>query len=142
MLFALTHFLNHALGLISFDALEAGRRWFLWAWRNPVGTLFLYTSLLLHLLLALWALYERRSFRLRVVDWVQLGLGFTIPLILVLHILGTRVASDFFGTEDNYLYTLTVLFLLVPELGLQQVVLMLIVSARKQPPGNAQPMNG
>ena len=127
MLFVLTHFLNHALGLISFDALEAGRRWFLWVWRNPAGTVILYASLLLHLLLALWALYERRSFRLKAVDWIQLGLGFAIPLILVLHILGTRVAASFFGTEDNYLYTLTVLFVLVPELGMQQIALMLIV---------------
>lgn len=30
-----THFLNHALGLISLEAMEDGRIWFLRLWRNP-----------------------------------------------------------------------------------------------------------
>ena len=112
MLFVVTHFINHALGLVSLEALEAGRRWFLLLWRNPLGTAFLYGALATHLLLALWALFERRSFRLRFVDWLQLALGLAIPAFLTLHILGTRVASSFFGTEDGYLYTLTILFVL------------------------------
>jgi hypothetical protein len=32
-----THLLNHSLGLISLDAMEAGREWFLALWRNPYG---------------------------------------------------------------------------------------------------------
>lgn len=127
MLFVLTHYLNHALGLISLDVLEAGRRWFLALWRNPLGTLLLYASLLVHMSLALWALYERRSLRLRGVDWLQLGLGFAIPLFLTLHILGTRGANSFFGTDDDYVYTLAVLFLILPKLGAKQVLLILIV---------------
>jgi adenylate cyclase len=127
MLFVVTHFINHALGLVSLEALEAGRRWFLLLWRNPLGTAFLYGALATHLLLALWALFERRSFRLRFVDWLQLALGLAIPAFLTLHILGTRVASSFFGTEDGYLYTLTILFVLAPELGVQQLLLMLLL---------------
>lgn len=127
MLFVVTHFINHALGLVSLEALEAGRRWFVMLWRNPVGTALLYGALAAHLLLALWALFERRSFRLRLIDWVQLALGLAIPAFLTLHILGTRAASSFFGTEDGYLYTLTVLFVLAPELGIQQLFLMLLV---------------
>jgi len=37
-----THFLNHALGLVSLAAMEHGRQWFLLLWRNPLGTLALY----------------------------------------------------------------------------------------------------
>jgi adenylate cyclase len=29
-----THFLNHALGLVSLAAMEAGRPWFLLVWRS------------------------------------------------------------------------------------------------------------
>ena len=51
-----THFLNHALGLISLDAMEDGRIWFLALWRNPLGTTAFYGSLLTHFGLALWAI--------------------------------------------------------------------------------------
>ena len=34
------HFSNHALGLHSLAAMEAGRYWFLVLWRHPLGTLF------------------------------------------------------------------------------------------------------
>ena len=35
--YLVTHYSNHALGLISLAAMEAGRIWFLALWRNPVG---------------------------------------------------------------------------------------------------------
>ena len=51
-----SHLLNHMLGLISYAAMEEGRLWFLALWRNPVGTTLLYGSLIIHFLLALWAI--------------------------------------------------------------------------------------
>ena len=62
-----THLLNHALGLISLDAMNDGRVWFLALWRNPAGTALLYTSLLTHFSLALWSLYQRRHLRIPLV---------------------------------------------------------------------------
>ena len=56
-----THFLNHALGLISHQTLADGRAIFLLIWRNPVGTSVLYGAVILHLSLALWSFYQRRS---------------------------------------------------------------------------------
>src|ERR1700752_2509371 len=41
--YLLTHFANHAPGLISIYAMEQGRRVFLALWPNPIGTLVLYT---------------------------------------------------------------------------------------------------
>ena len=35
--YLITHFTNHALGLLSLAALEAGRIWFLVLWRNPLA---------------------------------------------------------------------------------------------------------
>ena len=46
-----THLTNHALGLVSLDAMEDGREWFLALWRNPLATAALYTSLVVHVLL-------------------------------------------------------------------------------------------
>ena len=43
--FILTHFLNHALGLISLAAMEAGSGPFLGFWRGLAGTVILYVAL-------------------------------------------------------------------------------------------------
>jgi adenylate cyclase len=97
-----THLLNHALGLISLNAMEAGRIWFLALWRNPVGTAALYGSLLTHFSLALWSLYQRRHLRLPLWEALQLTLGLSIPPLLSLHFVGTRMAYEWFGVEDSY----------------------------------------
>ncbi|MEE8499016.1 MAG: adenylate/guanylate cyclase domain-containing protein, partial [Kiloniellales bacterium] len=65
--YLLTHLVNHALGLISLEALEAGRLAFLLLWRNPPMTLLLYGALAGHIGLALRSLYRRR--RLRMPAW-------------------------------------------------------------------------
>lgn len=87
-----THLLNHALGLISYQAMEDGRQWFLIVWRNPLGTLALYGALLTHFALAMWAIYGRRNLRFGIGEGIQLALGISIPLLLALHIVGTRGA--------------------------------------------------
>jgi adenylate cyclase len=97
-----THLLNHALGLISLNAMEAGRVWFLALWRNPVGTAALYGSLLTHFSLALWSLYQRRHLRLPLWEALQLTLGLSIPPLLSLHFVGTRMQHEWFGVEDSY----------------------------------------
>src|SRR5215212_5476227 len=89
--FLLTHFSNHALGLVSLETMETGRRCFNLLWRNPAGTLLLYGSLLLHFLLALQALYRRRTLRMPVREAVQLTLGLALPLLLIPHVTGTRI---------------------------------------------------
>ena len=54
-----THLLNHALGLISLEAMEIGRLWFLAFWRNPLATAALYASFLVHFGLALCVSLEQ-----------------------------------------------------------------------------------
>ena len=58
-----THLANHALGLVSIEAMEYGRRIFLAVWRHPLGTLALYGALLAHVTVALRSLYRRRTLR-------------------------------------------------------------------------------
>ena len=88
-----THLLNHALGLISFRAMEEGRVWFLALWRNPIGTTALYGALLVHFSLALWAIYERRRLRYSAAELAQLVLGLAVPLLLAQHAIGTRLVD-------------------------------------------------
>ena len=59
-----THYLNHSLGLVSVDAMLAGREWFIALWRSRLGTLALYTAFTVHLFLAYWSLYRRRTLRM------------------------------------------------------------------------------
>ena len=75
-----THYLNHALGLISREALSRGADIFVLVWRNPIGTVVLYGAVATHMLLALWSLYQRRSFKgMTAGDWAQLLLGLSVP---------------------------------------------------------------
>ena len=97
-----SHLLNHALGVHSLGAMEWGRTWFLAVWRTPVGTFALYGSLSAHLLLALYAVYERRSLRMPPGEVAQLLLGLAIPILLAEHIVGTRLAFELAGAQDNY----------------------------------------
>jgi len=123
--FVTTHLLNHALGLVSLEAIEAGRRWFLYLWRNPIGSLALYGAFAAHLGLAYWALYKRRHWRLGGAEWLQIALGFTLPFLLVEHIIGTRGAHELAGTNDLYAAVLLVHWKFNPATGIIQTVALL-----------------
>jgi len=77
-IYVATHLVNHALGLISLEAMETGRDWFIRMWRHPVGTVALYSALSAHIILALRSLYQRRYFRLLAWEALQLLLGLSI----------------------------------------------------------------
>jgi len=118
-----THLLNHALGLISLDAMEAGRVWFLALWRNPVGTTVFYGSLLVHFSLALWAIYQRHHLRMPSMEALQLLLGLCIPPLLAVHFVGTRLAYEWYGVEDLYAKTVLTLWYASPVYGVRQSLL-------------------
>src|SRR5438309_890219 len=118
-----THLANHSLGLVSLDAMEAGRVYFLALWRNPVVSLLLYASLVTHVALAFWALYQRRTLRMPLWEAAQLALGLAIPPLLVTHIVGTRIAWQVYGVEDAYSRVALTLWALAPDLGSRQVLI-------------------
>lgn len=121
-----THLLNHGLGLISLDAMEWGRQWFLLLWRNWLGTTVLYGALLTHLCLAIWALYQRRHWRMAASEMLQLTFGLTIPLLLTVHIVGTRLTHEYFGVDDSYTLMVLTLWHAAPMDGLKQAILIII----------------
>jgi adenylate cyclase len=121
-----THFLNHTLGLISLEAMEAGRIWFLALWRNPIGTAAFYGSLLTHFGLALWAIYQRHHLRMPFWEVLQLLLGLCIPPLLATHFAGTRLAYEWYGVEDLYAKTVLALWHTTPANGIRQALLIAI----------------
>ncbi len=100
--YLISHFLNHALGNISMDALAAGVYYHVAFWQfPPVGMVF-YASALVHTGLGIWALYERRQFRWKAIEPLQLVLGLSIPALIITHIVGVRLGQTLFGHEKLY----------------------------------------
>jgi adenylate cyclase len=124
--YVLTHFLNHALGLISLPAVEMGRTVFLAVWRNPVGTVALYGALAIHFGLALWAIYSRRTLRMHPWEWIQLLMGLAIPPLLIEHAVGTRLAHEVGGINDTYTYVVLTLWLDAPDKGIVQSLMLAV----------------
>ena len=121
-----THYLNHALGIVSLASMEAGRDWFLWLWRRPVVSSVLYTALVVHVFLGLWALYRRRTLRMPAWEATQLVLGLMIPPILVAHIVGNRLAHELYGINDSYARVLLLYWVTSPVRGMLQTAMLLI----------------
>jgi len=121
-----THFINHAFGLISLEAMEAGRIWFLVLWRNPLATAVLYGALVTHLGLAFYSLYRRRHLRMPLWEALQLVLGLTIPLFLAAHIAGTRLAHELFDVKDSYAIIVLSLWNVSPLNGIRQATLVIV----------------
>ena len=100
--YLVSHFLNHALGNISMDALAVGVRYHMLFWQFlPVAVIF-YTAVLVHFALGIWALYQRRQFSWRTIELLQLLLGLSIPALIAMHIIGTRLGQTLFAHEKLY----------------------------------------
>ena len=100
--YLVSHFLNHALGNISMDALATGVYYHAGFWQFlPVAIAF-YTAALVHTGLGIWALYERRQFRWKAIEPLQLVLGLSIPALVITHLVGVRLGQTLFGHEKLY----------------------------------------
>jgi adenylate cyclase len=98
-----SHFFNHALGVISYDAMEAWLWYHMSFWREPLVNDTLYIAAVVHFSLGLWALYQRRHFRYTGAELIQLLLGLSIPLWLADHLGAQRLTSTLFDTPPfNY----------------------------------------
>src|ERR1043166_2856737 len=126
LFFLITHFLNHALGLISLDAMEGGRVWFLAFWRSAIPTITLYGALATHITLAFYALYKRQHLRMPRWEAIQLTLGLTIPVLLTAHVVGTRLAHELFDVRDSYSVIVLSLWGVTPASGVRQALVLTI----------------
>src|SRR6476619_7633418 len=96
------HLTNHALGLISLDTAERGMEIAVEVWYSVPGTLLLYGAAATHFVLALWSVYERRTFLLPPLELLRIALGFTLPILLIGHAANSRLAWELFGMPSDY----------------------------------------
>ncbi|MGR8965677.1 adenylate/guanylate cyclase domain-containing protein [Rhizobium leguminosarum] len=120
-IFVLLHLSNHAIGLISVAAADKAAHLFLAIWRNPLGTAIFYSSVLIHIALVLRAIYMRRSLVMPKGEMAQIVLGLMIPLLLMDHVIGTRIAHEFYGYIDDYETVVSTLWIRNPTNGVRQV---------------------
>ena len=100
--YLLSHFLNHALGNVSMGALATGVYLHTAFWQFlPIAILF-YAACLVHTALGIWALYERRQFRWKAIEPLQLVLGLSVPALVIAHIIGVRLGQTLYGHEKLY----------------------------------------
>jgi adenylate cyclase len=125
--YVLTHFLNHACGLISLAAMDAVLRVNGGFWQSAVGRPLLYYALLIHLLLALWSLYQRPSLNMSGRQVLRMVLGLSIPFLAVQHVVNTRVAGMLYGVHPTYALELLSFWVVNPMNSLLQTTLLLVV---------------
>ncbi|UPJ48615.1 2Fe-2S iron-sulfur cluster binding domain-containing protein [Bradyrhizobium sp. 200] len=100
--YLVSHFLNHALGNISLEALASGVYLHTAFWQFLPVTILFYTACLVHTALGIWALYERRQFRWKAIEPLQLALGLSVPMLIIAHIIGVRLGQTLYGHERLY----------------------------------------
>jgi adenylate cyclase len=100
--YLLSHFINHALGNISMDALATGIRYHTAFWKSlPIATVF-YAAASAHAGLGIWALYQRRQFHWKAIEPIQLVLGLSIPALIITHLAGVRIDDVLFQHQKLY----------------------------------------
>ncbi len=124
--FAATHFLNHALGLVSLEAMEAVQQWRKAVTRSWPGSIILLSAFATHVLLALYKLSLRLTWRLPFWEAAQIVSGFSIPLFLISHTVFNRGAASLAGTTDSYTFELANIW---PGQALEHSALLLCVWA-------------
>ena len=121
-----THLLDHSLGNVSVAAMEGGLVVQKWLWQGAIGTVALYAAASVHMLLGLWALYERRHFGWTWAEVVQLTLGLCIPPLLMNHLFVTRISLAMFGLEKGYAQELYALWVALPLFGAMQALVLVV----------------
>ena len=86
--YLVSHFLNHALGNISIEALASGVHFHTLFWQFPPVGIAFYAAVLVHSCLGIWALYQRREFRWKAIEPLQLALGLSVPALVAAHVVG------------------------------------------------------
>lgn len=122
--FCLSHFSNHALGVISVNAMEKGSLWHYWIWRSAVGETVLTLAAVTHVTLALWRTSRRRTLKMPPWEFAQLVLALYIPWTLIPHVVATMGLAEEFGFAPTYHQMLTMLW---PDGALTQSILLLVV---------------
>lgn len=124
--FALTHLINHAVGLFGLDAMMTMQNWRTLVTRSWPVTLVLAGALLAHIALSVARIAQRTTWRMETWEAAQIAFGLLIPLFLLPHVIETRVAHRVLGINDTYAYELARMW---SDGGWSEIVLLMIVWA-------------
>lgn len=122
--FAFFHFLNHALGNISLAAMDWGQNVRYVVTGQPIFSVIFYSAMLLHVVLGLAKLAQRRTLRMPLWEAAQILFALLIPYVLIKHIFVTRGAATTYGSYISYQHELTALW---PQDALWQSALLVLV---------------
>ena len=127
LVFVICHLTAHSLLLVSFEDAEATRNVLMYPWRTWIGTGILTAAFVVHFSNALWSIYVRRALRLNRWEWTQLSLGLCIPLLLMFHVVSTRIAEETLEVTTYYNTAFIVQWLMLPWLGAVQMIAVVTV---------------
>ena len=129
--FVVVHLSNHALGLISIEAMERARGWIQEFWGDPIMLALLCGSFAIHFWLALVSLYRRTTLRMPAWEAAQLVLGLLVLPLMANHAIGTRGSRELMGIDVDYPLVLGAIwsddFTLVRQIALVLVVWLHVV---------------
>jgi adenylate cyclase len=125
--FVLCHLASHITLIVSVPVAQQVLDSLMWFWRTEIGTYVLATALAVHVLNALWSIYIRRYLRLPAWELAQLCLGLSIPPLLMLHVVSTKISDRFLGTASDYHSVLSIQWVVTPWLGYLQFAAVLTV---------------
>jgi adenylate cyclase len=118
--------MNHSFAVVSIAAADVVREYFLMVWRHPVMEIILFASLAGHILLGVYAVLTRRSFKMTLREWLQTTLPFIAMIALLQHVSANAIMSRFYGVEDNYELVFTAV-MVDPELATMNTVFYLLM---------------
>ncbi|MBF0123798.1 MAG: adenylate/guanylate cyclase domain-containing protein [Magnetococcales bacterium] len=128
-LFVVSHFTNHALGIISIEVQDWAAVWLTEIWNHPPLMFVFYTALLLHPALGLWTLQRRRHLLLPTWQRAQIWLGLLILPLLAPHLVKALMLDDYYHVDVNYPLVQFSLWVAYGSDGVVQGVLLLLVWA-------------
>jgi adenylate cyclase len=100
--FVLCHLASHMFLIVSVPVAENMLGTLMSFWWSDTGTYLLAAAMAVHAVNALWSIYIRRYLRMPLWEAAQLTLGLSIPPLLFMHVVGTKVSDQFFGTASDY----------------------------------------
>jgi adenylate cyclase len=125
--FVICHLTAHWFLLVSVDQAKPVLTVLMYPWRTTIGTAILVAAFVVHYCNALWSVYIRRSLRLNRWELTQLTLGLCIPILLMVHVVGTRIAETTLGVTPSYDNVFIGQWLHRPWLGVVQMTALLAV---------------
>ncbi|MBO0718447.1 MAG: 2Fe-2S iron-sulfur cluster binding domain-containing protein, partial [Rhizobiales bacterium] len=125
--FVICHLTAHWFLLVSVDQAKPVLTVLMYPWRTTIGTAILISAFVVHYCNALWSVYIRRSLRLNRWELTQLTLGLCIPILLMVHVVGTRIAETTLGVTPSYDNVFIGQWLHRPWLGAVQMTALLAV---------------